>query len=249
MTKEKIYMKDVLQRLLNPKEVLDVRLFNYDQQLKPEIRDFLIKEVKLRLGLLLEEIEGLELCDIYLTGSSASYFYYEKSDINIRADIRNVSCKYLSKENEYLSRFMTSYYSGVYDKHGVMLGKQNVEVMISSGINEQLPLGLYSVLNNKWIIEPQKDITQGADAVDIYAEYERRYYKLQNYLKNMEENSGLNTLVGINTLKKIAKEIKDSSNYSIKNYIIYKMLKYVGILDSVEKAYNQSLKKFLSLSE
>ena len=45
MTKEKIYMKDVLQRLLNPKEILDVRLFNYDQQLKPEIRDFLIKEV------------------------------------------------------------------------------------------------------------------------------------------------------------------------------------------------------------
>ena len=249
MTKNNLSTYYLLQRLINPKEVLDARLFDYNQKLNPEVKDFVIKNLKSRLDVLLEKIEGIEIHDIYLTGSTASYFYHEQSNIDIRVDIRNVSCKHLSKDDEFLSRFLTSCYSGAFDKHKLRLGTQDVTVTISSGMHERLPFGVYSVLNDKWVIEPQKDITKDLDASAVQTEYERRYNGLEKHLIKMKESSDLKTLVGINALKKLHKEILASNNVSVGDYIIYKMLNYSGIIKEIEATYNQALKKFLSLTD
>jgi len=246
--KEIISMKDTLQRLLNPKEVLDVRLFDYSQKLLPDVREKILTEVKSRVKNVINEIDGLELYDIYLTGSSASYFYYENSDIDIRADIRNISCKYIAKDDEFLSRFLTSYYSGIYSKYKFMFGTQKVDIKLSPNIYETLPLGLYSILNDKWIIQPQKNITQGLNADEIYAKYESLYYQIKNHLYQLQNSPKLQTLVGIDNLKNLHQHLVINNNSSIIDYIIYKMLKYKGVIRDIDNLYNLSLKNFFSLN-
>lgn len=108
-----IEMRDVLTRLLTPQNTLNPLLFDEQNRLRSNIHNILSRQANYIYSLIIAEIKGLKVTDVYLTGSMASYFYSEKSEVDLRIVIENKDCPELAADSKFLSQFLQFYFSAV----------------------------------------------------------------------------------------------------------------------------------------
>ena len=240
-------MRDVLTRLLTPQKTLNPILFNKQNLLHPNAHQILYHQVNYIYSLIIAEIKGLKLVDAYLTGSMASYFYHEKSDIDIRIVIKNEDCPELADNSEFLSQFLQFYFFGSLHNQKFKFGNKKVNIQFSSDKPEKLPLGLYSILQNKWVLAPEQNITANLSADEVFAQYEQKYNEIEAYLLQLDNSGVINTMNGIKKLDKLYDSITSNCNNSITDFIIFKMLNYRGMLDYIDEIKDKALSAFFSL--
>ena len=242
-----VKMRDVLTRLLTPQKTLNPILFNKQNLLHPNAHQILYHQVNYIYSLIIAEIKGLKLVDAYLTGSMASYFYHEKSDIDIRIVIKNEDCPELADNSEFLSQFLQFYFFGSLHNQKFKFGNKKVNIQFSSDKPEKLPLGLYSILQNKWVLAPEQNITANLSADEVFAQYEQKYNEIEAYLLQLDNSGVINTMNGIKKLDKLYDSITSNCNNSITDFIIFKMLNYRGMLDYIDEIKDKALSAFFSL--
>lgn len=242
-----VKMRDVLNRLLTPHNTLNPLLFDEQNCLLLNAHQILYQQVNYIYSLIFAEIKGLKLVDAYLTGSMASYFYYDKSEIDIRIVIKNEDCRGLADNSEFLNQFLQFYFFGSLHNQKFKLGNKKVNIKFSSDRPEKLPLGLYSVIQNKWVLEPQKNITANLSADEIFAQYEQKYNEIEAYLLQLDNNGFLHTKSGIDKLDELRDQLAANCNNSITDYIIFKMLNYRGMIDYINEIKDKALSAFFSL--
>lgn len=238
-------IKETAYRLLKPNETLDVRLFDFSGRMRPEVRQHLLTNAFYIINQTVAEIEGLVIHDIFLTGSASGYFYQDSSDIDMRIEIHNQNCPYISQDTHKLNKFLSTILKGTLEDFKFCLGRRFVDTSFTSNTFELM--SLYSILNNKWVITPDQHITDNLEIDDIMAEFNRRYSQLKQILDETANNLHQPSKEQIQRLSECYSNLFRDNNANIRNYIVYKLLGYSGITFEIRRVLSDASREYYSI--
>lgn len=158
-------------------DTLNPKLFD-GNKLKPEVREKALEIVKEFESQLAEDNIKLNIKDVVLTGSNASYNYTKDSDVDLHiiSETASLNCPdnlYPLLYGAYRALFNRKF---EIDFYGIP-----VEIYVESEGDPVISNGIYSVLNDSWIKEPVQAIIPDIDynkLDQILAPYEERYNEL-----------------------------------------------------------------------
>ncbi len=136
------------------KDELNPKVWDGDK-MKPEVRKALLKIAD-------DYFEGLELGsevdieDITMTGSLANYNWskYSDVDLHILTEYDNIPV-----DEDLVLDFLKSKSSGWNEAHDIKIYGFDVEIYVQDVDEEHTSTGVYSVLNDEWVLKPEpKDV-------------------------------------------------------------------------------------------
>lgn len=132
------------------KEDLNRDIWDENDKLKSEIAQKLLKIAR-------DFYEGLDLAvpilDITITGSIANYNWTEKSDIDLHILIDYAA---ENEDLELVKKFLSQAKTNWNKNHEIMIKDHEVEVYVQDSNEPHHSTGVYSILNDDWIIKPEK---------------------------------------------------------------------------------------------
>ena len=231
---------------LSPKKSLNFTLWDQNMQLKPDIKTKLVKIAEDFFESLKLDVE---IEDITITGSSASYNWSEYSDIDL-----HILLDY-SKVDENVDLVREFFRGKIFvwnQKHDIRIFGQEIEIYVQDTKEPHHALGVYSIKNDKWLQEPEKSkveidfkgVEEKAlaimDCIDrVYDIFEDQKYKF-----------------ALKCAEKIKKKVKNMRQvglegigiYSIEN-LAFKILRRNGYIGDLNEIIDRSYDKLLSLSQ
>jgi hypothetical protein len=226
------------------KPTLESSLWEGDQ-LNVEVHDALLKIAEefivfLRLGL---DIESAK--DIQITGSLANYNYtkYSDLDLHILLDFDEID------ENSILVKeYLMSKKVIWNNNYSIKVKNWEVEVYPQDIKEEHHSTGIYSILNNQWIKEPEvpKKLWTSMRLSDIKKKVKEIKYEIDN-IEASEDPEGV-----ISRLKDKIKNMRragleQDGEYSIEN-LTFKALRRLGDVDRLYSLGKKEYEKSLSLN-
>ena len=178
--------------------------------------------------------------DIVLTGSHAGFNYtpYSDIDIHIIVDKSKLGCENL------IDDFLFDKKKIFGEKHKITINDRDVEVY-AQDMNEKLPKNeaVYSLLHDKWIIEPSKEKKELSDTKLIK---KARYYR--RLLKRLIEEGNIKKIIDFkNKLKKMRQSgLNREGEFSVEN-IVYKDLRNRNLLEKLDDRLNYLIDRRFSM--
>ena len=209
-----------------------------NNRLKPEVRLALFKIAKAFVDFI--NIPDLQLTDITISGSNASYNYNSGSDIDLHlvADV-NGPC-----EADLDQLFMAK--KGAFnDQHDINIYGHAVEVYVQRSDEKHISNGIYSVYDNNWVKFPKK-IVANPDTTNIQDKYEHLHAEIDQAVESGDRHT-------IQRLKTRIKKLRQSGldkegEFGVEN-LAFKLLRNSGDLEKLSDAHLQAVDNDLSLSE
>ena len=214
-------------------DTLNPNIWNPDNTLKPEVRSALIKIAQ---DFYTDSELKAPIQDIYILGSVANYNWGTHSDIDLHV---LVDFSKIGSDKDLVKKLADNIKANWNKKHNITIKGYKVETYIQDINETNRAMGVYSVLNNKWIKVPQK-LSLNLDKSNIQKLYSTIVLQIRNAVKtkNIEE------------LKRILKSIYNmretglskGGEFSTEN-IVFKLLrskKHIdAIKDTISKTYDQ----------
>lgn len=218
---------------------------NNKYKLKSNIRERLLKiayEFLDSLGV------DVIISDVTFTGSLANYNWSNFSDIDLHliADFNQFTEKELPLYEE-LFMLKKSIFN---DKHDIKILGYEVELYVQDENEEHTSTGVYSVMNDDWIVEPKKEIEK------IDTEFIKK--KSENWMKEIDSVIELSKGETLEDAKKIIKKFKEKikkyrscglekgGEYSAEN-LVFKVLRRNGYIEKLFNVSNKLVDDKLSL--
>ena len=185
-----------------------------------------------------------ELEDILLTGSSANFNYNESSDVDLHLLISfsKVNC-----DSDMIEEFFLAKKSQWNDNHNITIKGHNVEVYVQDTAEEHVSTGVYSLLEDKWIIKPK------VSNFYIHDVNKQEFIKKFNNLRRMLDYS-ISHNSNPNFLKKIKEKLSDMRQQGLDrngemdvNNLVFKELRSRKYLDKLSQAIISLQDKKLSV--
>jgi hypothetical protein len=206
--------------------------------LKPQVRLALFKIAKAFVEFI--NVEDLELTDITISGSNASFNYNNKSDIDLHL-IANSSgpCKVNLKDLFQAKKVIFN------DQHDITILGHAVEVYVQGSEDAHISNGVYSVYDDNWVAFPKK-ITAKPDITNI----EHKFEHLEEEIKQALESGDPQTIA---RLKKRIKDMRQSGlekngEFGVEN-LAFKLLRNTGLIQKLYDAETVETDKQLSLGQ
>jgi hypothetical protein len=209
-----------------------------NNRLNPEVRLALFRIAKAFVDFI--NIPNLQLTDITISGSNASYNYNSNSDIDLHlvADV-NRPC-----EADLDQLFMAK--KGAFnDQHDINIYGHAVEVYVQRSDEKHISNGIYSVYNDNWVKFPKK-IVANPDTTNIQDKFENLHAEIDQAVESGDRQT-------IKRLKERIKKLRQSGlenegEFGVEN-LAFKLLRNEGDLDKLNDAHLQAVDNDLSLSE
>lgn len=202
-------------------------------QLKPKVRDGLMRIASKFIEFLGKDIPVI---DVVLIGSNANYNWTKYSDIDLHVITNYLQIgTNLHVVDDYM-RAKKSVWSANYP---LTYQGMNIELYAQDS-NQQLhnSVGVYSILNNKWITKPAADIIQIDDTV-IQQKADPYEYEINN-LKPDDAKLDFKIKTLLKRLRKLRQTGLDTAGeYSIEN-LAYKHLRNKGLIDRLKEMLRQT---------
>jgi len=248
-------MQNRLKRLI--KESLDFSSFKMNKQLNPtiwtknkmneDISDALLQIAKdyfISLNL------NIPVKDILMTGSLANYNWSKYSDIDLHVLINIDKFK---DNKELFKELIDSKTRAWNDNHDIKIKGYDVELYMQDINEPHHSTGVYSILNNKWIVEP-KIQDDSMDKKTITRKYNNIVNSVNDSIKEFKSDDDHDKL--IETLNKIKDKIKKmrkkglegAGEYSSEN-IIFKLLRRNDIMKKINDIINKTYDDSMSIDE
>jgi hypothetical protein len=218
-------------------------------KMKKDIRDRLISVAN-------TFIDSLDvnffIYDIVLVGSLANYNWSEYSDVDLHILIDFTEI--FDEESPELGDMIKNYFDSkkhIWNiSHEIKIKKYDVELYVQDIKEENVSAGVYSVLNNEWIIIPEKRKTT-IDKNKIFTKSEEYQGIIDDLEKNT--NNGIDISDEIADIRKKLKKFRQSGlenggEYSYEN-LVFKLLRRNGYIDKLMKLKKDVIDKKLSLSQ
>ena len=129
---------------------LERLIWNSKDHLKPLFRQYMMK-------IALDFIDGLgipvKIKDIKLTGSIANYNWSKYSDIDLHIV---VDFDDYGEDEEIIRGFFDGKRIAWNDTHNIKLAGYDVEIYVEGANDLHISTGMYSVLNQEWIVKPER---------------------------------------------------------------------------------------------
>ena len=228
-----------------PKDILSNQIFEEDGKsfvMREEIRKTLLKIADEFIDTL-----GVEffIHDVVLTGSLSNYNWSSYSDVDLHILID-------FKETDYnldlLKEFFDAKKNVWNEKYDIKIKGYDVEVYVQDVNEEHVSSGVYSILHNKWIVEPEKD-KPNIDDRKILEKGEEFGKKIDRLVQNPKEI----TIDQLEDLRKKIKEFRQSGlesggEYSYEN-LTFKLLRRNGYIQKLLKLKTQLKDRKLSITQ
>ena len=192
--------------------------------------------------------------DIVLTGSLSNFNWSQYSDVDLHILI---DFDEIDKNNKKDSIALHSIVKEFFDakknvwneKHKIKIKGYDVEVYVQDVNEEHISSGVYSILHNKWVIEPKKEKANIDDRkiLEKGEEYAKKIDKL------VQLGSKKDVTPEIETLRKKIKEFRQSGlesggEYSYEN-LTFKLLRRNGYIEKLLKLKTDITNKKLSITQ
>ena len=255
---------ELIEEIGNNQEI--VKSFETRDSLSSDIFDkkdgefFMHKEIRDRLLEIVEEFMDFVdvdffIHDIILTGSLANYNWskYSDVDLHILVDFDEIDGSNKT-DNVGLHTIMKNFFDSkrsLWNKqHEITIKGFDCEVYVQDVDENHLASGIYSILNNKWIITPEKT-TQSIDKDLIVQKAER----FQNIIDKVEEHfeDGHDVNDEITSIKQSLKKFRQcgldtGGEYSYEN-LAFKLLRRNGYIGKLLDIQTKNKDKKLSITQ
>ncbi len=223
---------------------LSVPALTYSPELNSKLweNDTLIPEVRRKLIQIAEHFVGflntpdLQIRDITISGSNAGYNYSDFSDIDLHivAEFDESQAElFMAKKNNY--NFT----------HDIKIHGIDVELYVESTRNVLHSVGVFSVMRNKWISEPQHNPPKVSPR-EIKAKARNYAGQINQALKSSNLEQAQHTMDEIYRLRKAG--LESGGEQSVEN-LAFKLLRARGQIDKLRKYINKLQSAELSLGE
>lgn len=223
---------------------LSIQAIPYHDSLNPLLwkNGHLKTEVRYKLMLIAKHfaeflnVKNINLKDITISGSNASYGYSEFSDIDlhlvVEMDPERVDL-YTSKKNEYNS------------KYDIKIKDIDVELYVQDSEQKHFSAGIYSVLNDKWITEPKH---QAPSVTEQEVKSKARNYagKINSAIRSNDLKLATDALDDIYKLRKAG--LESGGEGSVEN-LAFKLLRSRGQINKLRNFIDKLQSSELSLKE
>ncbi len=184
--------------------------------------------------------------DIVLTGSLSNYNWSNYSDVDLHIIIDFEESKY---PIDLLKEFFDAKKNVWNEKHDVKIKGYDVELYVQDINEPHISSGVYSILHNKWVIEPKKE-SPNIDDSKILQKGEE-YAKKIDYL--IKKGKSQNVLDELENLRKKIKSFRQSGlesggEYSYEN-LTFKLLRRNGYIEKLLKLKTDITDKKLSITQ
>lgn len=215
---------------LNPKLWLDNKLI-------PEVKTKLIEIYQTFINKLKENEIPIDVIDVLLLGSNASYNYTDNSDIDLHivTDFED-----LGLNNTLAQIFYNNEKSKFNDDYDISIKGLPVEVYIEDINAGTKSNGIYSLLQDKWIKFPEYNPPKEVDYSFLLNVYQN---KVNNALQGTPEQIK-STINEIKMLRKIS--LMNDGEYS-KGNLVFKELRNNGTIDKLYDKLHKLTSQELSL--
>lgn len=210
-----------------------------DNKLKEDVKEAVINIVKEFTENLLVPIDIL---DIRLVGSNASYNYNKHSDLDIHivTNFDNVG-----EPTEVVQALYSAERSNFNRTHDITIKGIDIELYVEDVNVSCLSNGIYSVSGDEWVKEPKKeevktkDVSKDKAVTDLKAEIEEVIKS-----EDSEKIQGC-----INQLYLLRKDsISTEGEYGYGN-LVFKEIRNQGLLDKLKEKYNECVSAELTLEK
>jgi hypothetical protein len=235
------------------KETLCPEIFVLDEnnQMVKGVRDKLLSISNTFIDFL-----GVEffIYDIILTGSLSNYNWSEYSDVDLHIFIDLDEFGQTEINNQTIKKIMKEFFDTKKNNwkslYNITIKNFEVELYIQDINERHLSSGVYSILNDEWIIKPQKG-KEGISEKEILCKG-REFMDLIDHLIKMSTN-GIDITHEIDTLKDKIKKFRQSGldkggEYSYEN-LTFKLLRRNGYIGKLFDLKKNVLNKKLSITD
>ena len=206
-------------------------------QLRPEVRDRLLKIATIFIDYL--DIPNFDALDIVLTGSIANYNYTRFSDFDLHVVTRysDLRCDDLA---EAFYRAKKEVWN---NQHDIMIRGHEVELYVEDVEQPPVSGGVYSVVNDRWIKRP----SYNPPRIDDRAVNDKANDLMQRITKAIDSND-------TDDIERLRTKIRNmrrsgldtAGEFGVEN-LAFKIVRNLGYLDKLSKAYTQQQDRDLSL--
>lgn len=218
---------------------LNPDLWQDSNTLKPEVRESLLKTAQ-------DFYKDTELTapieDIYMLGSSANYNWSPTSDIDLHVVI---DFKKINRDVDLTKQLVDALKSNWNKNHNVTIKGRRMEVYIQDINEKNRSTGVYSVLNNKWVLMPQK-IRVVLDNKLIQQKYTNLALQIKLAIKEQNLDKLKNILKMLYNMREAG--LSKSGEYSVEN-IVFKTLRSRGFIDLLKNTVNKLYDSQVSVQE
>ena len=218
-----------MQKELNPK------LWE-DKKLKRDVREAIIDIVSEFMDNL---IIPVEILDVRVVGSNASYNYTEHSDLDVHI-ISNLEL--VGSPTEIVQALYNSERSNFNRTHNIKIKGIDVELYVEDVNSSVTSNGIYSVIDDIWIKEPQM-VKERSVKID-----KKELRDLINSVKSVLADGDSDDIKDcINMLYLMRKDsIATDGEYGVGN-LLFKEIRNRGLLSALKDKYNEMISDELTL--
>ena len=225
----------LLNEALELHDTLNPKLWNEDNTLKSEVYDKLVEIYEEFIRFI--EIP-LNIVDVEIVGSNASYNYNDTSDIDLHI-IVNSEVNYMDKE---LLRVLYNAKKGSFnDDYDLSIYDIPIELYIEDVKDGNATNGRFSILKNEWLKFPEPMHYDVPDISEISNEYIEKATEL---LSGTDENAILDFINDLYMMRKLG--LADGGEVSEGN-LVFKELRSLNILSDLKDRYYELKSKELSM--
>lgn len=231
-------------RIYNP--TLEPNLWNEDKTLNPEIRDALLKVAEDFYKS--TDLTG-DIHNILFLGSSANFNWNPKSDIDVHIIVDIAEEKI---NEEYARKFMDSLSFKWNTEHDIEIKGHPVEVYLqdvrepnSDAQRARKGSAIYSIFDNKWILEPEKHNIP-LEVNKIKSKFQIIKKKIDGVIDSGNTDKLKELMISIRNYRDAG--LSKGGEFSVEN-IVFKALRYSGYLEKLKGSIGSIYDKQRSLPE
>ena len=230
----------------NVRSDLNQKLWDGDTEIYPGVKGALLEIVD-------EFLEGLDMDldikDIIVTGSIANYNWSKFSDIDLHIIIDFAE---VNDNEEMVKKFFDAVRSNWNKLHTILVKGHEVEIYIQDEHEPHVSTGVYSLMNDEWLIKPKKVESEldRATATKKMKQVARDIDKLSLLYDNTRYEQAFELAEKIKEkIKRMRRSgLERSGIYSPEN-LAFKMLRRSGDIEQLFSIYTQAYDKIYSLKQ
>jgi len=239
------------------RDELNPKIWDKGQKMKPEVRKRLLKVADDYFEGL--ELPGVDIEDVTMTGSLANYNWSKYSDVDLHIII---DYKDLPMKEDMVQDFLKSKSTLWNDAHDIKVYGFEIEIYVQDVNEEHVSSGVYSILNNEWVVEPEKkrisfndkSVKNKANRLmdmieDLYDVFEETNRKGNALDSDEEDISNQHIVDKADKIKQKIKKMRQcgldkGGEWSVEN-IVFKVLRRNGMMERLSDiktvAYDKSV--------
>lgn len=223
-----------LQEAIEVHDELNPKLWENDM-LKPEVYDKLVDIYEEFIRFI--DIP-LNIVDVEIVGSNASFNYNDNSDIDLHV-IVNSEVNYVDKE--ILRLFYNSKKGSFNDNYDLSIDGIPVELYIEDVMDGNATNGRFSILKNEWVVFPEPITYEIPDITDTLNQWLERATDL---IASTDEQGILDYINELYMMRKLG--LAEEGEASVGN-LVFKELRNMNILPELKDRYYELKSADLSL--